>query len=131
MDGLLDVKTFTGASDGDTFCSFVQTHFLPQLIPYNGFNPHSFVIVDNCSIHHVSEVTKSIQDVGALLHFLSAYSPDVSPIEETFSKVKQSMKSIEKEIVYMSDCEALILQSFLQVTSDDCQAWICNCGIYI
>ena len=100
-------------------------------MPYNGFNPHSVVIMDNCSIHHVPEVTKSIQDVGALLHFLPAYSPDFAPIEETFSKVKQSMKSIEKEIVYTSDCETLLLQSFLQVTPDDCQAWIRNCGIYI
>ena len=131
MDGLLDVKTLTGTSDGDTFYSFVQTHLLPQLMPYNGFNPHSVVIMDNCSIHHVPEVTKSIQDVGALLHFLPAYSPDFAPIEETFSKVKQSMKSIEKEIVYTSDCETLLLQSFLQVTPDDCQAWIRNCGIYI
>ena len=100
-------------------------------MPYNGINPHSVVIMDNCSIHHVPEVVKSIKDVGALIHFLPPYSPDLNPIEETFSKVKQSMKSIEKELVYTSDCEALLLLSFLQVTPEDCQAWICNCGIYV
>ena len=74
-------------------------------MPYNGVNPHSVVTMDNCSIHHVPEVVKSIQDVGALLYFLPPYSPDFAPIEETFSKVEQSMKSIEKELVYTSDCE--------------------------
>ena len=131
MAGLLDVKTLTGTSDGDTFYSFVQTHLIPQLMPYNGINPHSVVIMDNCSIHHVPEVVKSIQDVGALIHYLPPYSPDINPIEETFSKVKQSMKSIKKELVYTSDCKALLLLSFLQVTPEDCQAWIRNCGIYV
>ena len=70
MAGLLDVKTLKGTSDGDTFHSFIHTHLLHQLIPYNGTNPHFAVIMDNCSIHHVPEVVKSIQDVGALVHFL-------------------------------------------------------------
>ena len=67
------------------FTAFVQTHLLPQLMPYNGTNPHSVVIMDNCSIHHVPEVIKSVQDVGALIRFLPPYSPDFDPIEETFS----------------------------------------------
>lgn len=130
MAGLLDVKTLTGTSDGDTFYDFVQTYLLPQLMPYNGINPHSVVIMDNCSIHHVPEVVKSIQDVGALVHFLPPYSPDFAPIEETFSKVKQCMKSIEKGLTYTTDYETLLLQTFLEVTIDDCQGWIHNCGIY-
>ena len=99
-------------------------------MPYNGTNPHSVVIMDNCSIHHVPEVVKSIQDVGALVHILPPYSPDFAPIEETFSKIKQAMKSIERDTIQIRDCETVLLQSFLQVTPDDCQGWIHNCGIY-
>ena len=54
--GLLDVKTFQGTANGETFYNFVQTHLLPHLMPYNGINPHSVVVLDNCSIHHVVEV---------------------------------------------------------------------------
>ena len=75
----------TGTSDGNTFYNFVQTNLLPHLMPYNGINPHSVVIMDNCSIHHIPEVVKSIQDVGALAHFLPPYSLDFNPFEETFS----------------------------------------------
>ena len=79
--GLLDVKTIKGNTDGDIFYDFVQTHLLPILQPYNDSNPHSVVIMDNCSIHRVLEVVKSITDVRSLLHFLSPYSPDLPPIE--------------------------------------------------
>ena len=47
--GLLDVQTFQGTATGEVFYNFVQTHLLPHLMPYNGINPHSVVILDNWS----------------------------------------------------------------------------------
>ena len=88
--GLLDVKTIKGTSDGDTFYDFVHTHLLPHLMPFNGTNPHSVVILDNCSIHHVPEIAKSIQDVDALLIYLPPYSPDLNLIKELFQRSKRS-----------------------------------------
>ena len=123
--GLLDVKTIKGTSDGDTFYDFVHTHLLPHLMPFNGINPHSVVILDNCSIHHVPEIAKSIQDVGALLMYLPPYSPDLNLIEELFSKVKKVMKSFTH-----TDIETLLLASFASVTQDDCIGWIHHTGIY-
>ena len=69
--GLLDVETVRGTANGDAFYDFVQTHLLPHLMSFDGRNPHSVVVMDNCSIHHVQEVVTSIQDVGALVHFLA------------------------------------------------------------
>ena len=125
--GLLDVKTITGTSDGDAFYDFVHTNLLPHLMPFNGTNPHSVVILDNCSIHHVPEVAKSIQDVGALLIYLPPYSPDLNPIEELFSKVKKVMKSSEMD---QNDIETLLLASFASVTTEDCIGWIRHTGVY-
>ena len=130
ISGLLDVKTVTGNTDGDTFYDFVQTHLLPILQPYNGSNPHSVVIMDNCSIHHVPEVVKSITDVGALVHFLPPYSPDLAPIEETFSKVKTTLKSIESGMIHITDIETLVLLSFMEVTPEDCKGWIYSTGVH-
>ena len=53
--GLHDVKTIKGTNDGDTFYNFVHTHLLPHLMPFNGTNPHSIVILNNCSIHAISD----------------------------------------------------------------------------
>ena len=66
--GLLDVQTIIGTSDGDTFYKFVHTHLLPHLMPFNGTNPHSIVILDNCSIHHVPEVAKAVPTLFTLGH---------------------------------------------------------------
>ena len=125
--GLLDVKTIIGTSDGDAVYDFVHTHLLPHLMPFNGTNPHSVVILDNCSIHHVPAVAKSIQDFGALLIYLPPYSPDLNPIEELFSKVKKIMKSLE---IDKNDIETLLLASFASVTTEDCTGWIHHTGLY-
>ncbi len=87
------MKIVKETSDGDTFYSFVQSNLIPHLMPFNGVNPHSVVVMDNCTIYHVPEVVKSITDIGALVHFLPPYSPDFNPIEETFAKIKLSLKA--------------------------------------
>lgn len=55
-------------------------------MPYNGTNPISVVILDECSIHHVQDVVDLIHSVGAVVVFLTSYSSDLMPIEECFNK---------------------------------------------
>ena len=63
-----------------------------------------------------------ITEVGALVHFLPPYSPDLNPIEECFSKVKSLLKSMET--TYQDDLETDILAAFSCITPNDCQGWI-------
>lgn len=128
--GLLDVKTIHGTANGEVFYKFVQTHLLPHLMPYNGINRHSVVVLDNCSIHHVLNVVKSITEVGAHVLFLPPYSPDLNPIEELFSKVKTTLKSSEVKMLNTTDFETLLLYSFTSITEEDCIRWINHCAIY-
>ncbi len=62
--------------------------------------------MDNCTIHHVPEIRKSIE---ALLIFLPPYSPDFAPIEETFSKTKKLLESVEEDMPHISNIETLRL----------------------
>ena len=78
--------------NGERFEYFVRTCLLPILLPYNGINPHSIVIMDNAAIHHVCPVVRLIQSTGAKLVFLPPYSPDLNPLEPVFGKVKQILK---------------------------------------
>ena len=59
---------------------------------FNGKNPHSIVILDNCGIHHIQETVQIVCNLGALIHFLPPYSPDYNPIQYMFSKLKQILK---------------------------------------
>lgn len=126
VSGLLDVDVVKGTVDGDRFYDYVQKHLLPHLMPFNGVNPHSVVVLDNCSIHHVEGVTSMIEEVGALVHFLPPYSPDFNPIEETFSKVKAEMKNMEVSMAGVLDIETIVLSAFATITPEDCKGWILN-----
>ena len=61
------------------------------------------MIIDNCSIHHIPGVVEMIQEVGALVHFLPPYSPDYNPIEEAFSKVKTTLRTMDREAESLED----------------------------
>ena len=49
-NGLIDVKTVHGTTDGTDFYDFINSQLLPHLLPFNGINHHSIVVLDNCSI---------------------------------------------------------------------------------
>ena len=84
MKGVNDVYITKGTVDGVVFIEFVETQLLPILNPFNGLNPHSVVVMDNASIHHIDEVFAAILATGELLRFLPPYSPDMNPIELLF-----------------------------------------------
>ncbi len=127
--GILDVKVTSGTTNGDTFYDFTQNNILPQLQPFSGINPHSIIIMDNCSIHHVQEIVEMIEDAGAMIHFLPPYSPDLNPIELAFSKVKAALKELEFSMI-TSDVDTIMLTAFATITQQDCQGWISESGIY-
>lgn len=124
----LDCYVVEGTVDGDVFYHFVQSSLLPQLMPFNGTNPNSVVIMDNCSIHHLHDVIKLIHSVAALVLFLPPYSPDLMPIEECFSKVKHFLRLHEAVAQSVQDIKLLITAAFASVTPDDCFGWSCDCG---
>ena len=112
--------------DGDTFYLFVQRTLLPTLLPFNGYNPNSVVVMDNCSIHHVPEVIELIHSVGAIVVFLPPYSPDFTPIEEMFSKIKNFVR--QHETVFEAAPKEVLSAAFDSVTEQDCFGWYKDCG---
>ena len=50
-------------------------------MPFDGENPNSIAILDNCSIHHVVEVEAAFKEAGILVYYLPPYSPDLHPAE--------------------------------------------------
>ena len=85
------------------------------------------VLLDNCSVHHVEGVVDTIQEMGTIVHFLPPYSPDLTPIELLFSKVKGLIQAMEVE---MNSLMIYVLEAFSCITSDDCRSWITSIGIY-
>lgn len=82
INGLLDMHVNRGSTDGDIF---IEKCLLPCLMPFNGKNPNSIVILDYCPIYHVAPVTELIRSVGAMVHYLPPYSPDYNPNCEIYN----------------------------------------------
>ena len=130
VDGIVDVHITTESVNGDIFCDFIQRYLQPQLLPFDGTNPKSVVILDNAAIHHAHPAIELIEETGALAVFLPPYSPDYMPIEECFSKVKSFLRSCDPviQIQNESEIEDLILSAFASVSADDCYGWMKDCG---
>ena len=99
-------------------------------MPFDGQNENSVVVQDNCTIHHVNEITDTLNDAEVIVHYLPPYSPDYNPIEEAFSKVKSMLKAMEAEIQFGDDIDTIVLAAFATITKQDCMGWIRDSGIY-
>ena len=102
----------------------LKDQFLLCMMLFDGVNPRSILIMDNASIHLVYRVQQLVDTAGCLLWFLPAYSPNMNPIEEVSSHVKQSLKN--NAAVYQS-CEnprLIIYSSFMEVVAADCVIYI-------
>lgn len=108
-----------GGTDGITFEAFIVQKLVPKL--WQG----ACVLMDNYSIHKGEEVEKALQGVGARLIYLPPYSPDFSPIENFWSKVKQILRALSAR-TYQSLAQA-ISTAFEQVDELDMHNWFTHC----
>ena len=82
LTGITAAMTLEGAADGASFEVFVDQILAPSL------RPGQVVIWDNLSVHKRAAARRLIEARGCQLRFLPPYSPDFSPIELAFSKLK-------------------------------------------
>ena len=119
LNGVLAKVSLMGSTDSLTFEAFIARKVVPKLWP------SACVILDNCSIHKRDEIEPWITQAGAQLIYLPPYSPDFSPIENCWSKIKSILRSIGARSY--SDLEKAIEEAFNQVSSKDIQNWFTHC----
>ena len=86
--GLVAPAVFDGAINGDLFLAYVEQVLVPTL------TPDDVVVMDNLSSHKKPAVRQAIEDAGASVRFLPAYSPDLNPIEQVFAKLKALLRAM-------------------------------------
>ena len=128
IEAIHDVYITEGTTDGQKFSHFIREYLLPQLLPFNGSNVRSIVIMDNAAIHHVDQNVQLIESTGAKVIFLPPYSPDLNPLEIAFSKIKALMKENDKLFQTTSAPKALLTMAFSMITCNDCLSFSKHCG---
>ena len=119
LNGLVSQYSILGATDGITFEAYISQKLVPKL--WEG----AYVIMDNCSIHKGTQIEKLIEAAGAKLIYLPPYSPDFSPIENCWSKVKNILRSIGARSY--PDLAKAIDTAFSQVSLNDIFNWFAHC----
>ena len=128
LNGILEYRFIDGTTNGDIFQDFVEIELLPQLLPFNGLNDNSVVVMDNASIHHSQAIFDLVSSVGAILIYLPPYSPDLNPIEEAFSSVKAYLKAHEAILYSENDIKMVVEASFSSISTNNCRGWFTDSG---
>jgi transposase len=121
LDGVRAPLAFPGATSQEAFQSYVDGALVPAL------RRGDVVVFDNLAAHLRPAVTEAIGRAGARVLPLPPYSPDLTPIEEMFSKVKEFLRRVAartKGNLYEAIGEAL-----RQVNAHDILGWFRQAGL--
>jgi transposase len=110
-----------GATTKAVFEAYVE-HFLAPALEEG----QEVVVLDNLQAHKGERVRLLVEARGASLVFLPSYSPDFSPIEEAFSKLKALLRRARARTR-----EALVEAlgwALETITPEDARGWFNHCG---
>lgn len=120
LEGMVAAATVDAATDTDIFGTFVHEALVPAL------RPGDVVVWDNLAPHKALQVQDELKAAKATLMPLPPYSPDLSPIEPCWSKVKGHVRHTEPRSTEALGCAAA--EGFSKVTGDDARGWFEHCG---
>jgi transposase len=120
LEGITASMTVEGGTDKAVFLTYVKEILVPSLRAGN------VVVMDNLSSHNGEEITEAIKSVGARVEYLPEYSPELSPIEEAWSKFKGILRAKAARVREVLD--PAITYALNAITPDDANGWFTHCG---
>ncbi len=120
LRGLLAPLSIEGAVDTLVFDSYVSQMLCAQL------RPKDIVLLDNLPVHQASRIEQAVASVKAEVLWLPAYSPDFSPIENCWSKVKTLVRGRQPRTP--KELNTALHDALKAVTLDDIDGWFRHCG---
>ena len=120
LEGMGAAMILEGSTNGAAFEIYVEQLLVPSL------HVGQIVVMDNLRAHQGERVRQAIEAKGCQVLFLPGYSPDLSPIEETFSKLKNYLRRTGART--REALEEAICQALLTVTAQDARGWFSHCG---
>ncbi|HZC84287.1 MAG TPA: IS630 family transposase [Rubrobacter sp.] len=119
-EGMGPSMSIEGSSDTESFGLYMRDILAPRL------KAGQIVLMDNLSVHKGKWVRELIEEKGCQLWLLPSYSPDMNPIEEAFSKVKNLIRKAKARTL-----EALFTvtaRSLRAVSEEDARGFFEACG---
>jgi transposase len=118
--GMGEAMCFEGATDSEVFEAYVE-HFLAPVLKEG-----QVVVLDKLGAHRPKRIRELIEERGAELVYLPSYSPDLNPIEQAFSKIKNILRKLGAR-THEALLEAME-GALSEVTPSDAAGWFDHCG---
>jgi transposase len=123
LHGMGESMCFEGATDKAAFEVYVE-HFLAPTL-----REGQVVVMDNLGAHRPQKIRELIEASGAELVFVPSYSPDLNPIEQAFSKIKNILRKLGGR-THEALLEAME-EALCKVTPADAAGWFDHCGYQV
>jgi len=120
LQGMGEAFILDGSADTTVFELYIEQILAPSL------QAGHIVVLDNLNIHTGEKVRRTIEARGCQLLFLPSYSPDFSPIEEAFSKIKAFLRRVEARTP--EALQEALGQVLFTITASDALGWFTHCG---
>lgn len=120
LDGFRAMMAYEGGTTKEAFLHFVRHALAPSL------RRGDVVIWDNLKAHYCQGVREAVEAVGAHVMFLPPYSPELNPIEHTWSKLKGLLR--REEARTLRTLALALERSSTEICKEDLAGWFNNCG---
>jgi transposase len=121
--GMGESMCVEGATDAQAFEVYIEHFLAPTLCE------GQVVVMDNLGAHRPKRIRELIEVRGAELVFLPSYSPDLNPIEQAFSKIKNILRKLGAR-THDALLEAME-EALFEVTPGDAAGWFDHCGYQV
>jgi transposase len=119
-EGLREPWLIEGAMNTPTFLWYIAEQLGPTL------RPGQVVVLDNLSVRKAASIRQALAARGCALLFLPLYSPDCTPIEQAFSKLKALLRGLGAR-THEALWEAVHV-ALDAITPADTVAWFAHAG---
>jgi len=120
LAGASVTMTVAGAVDTAIFNVYVEQVLRPTMAAGD------ILVLDNLSAHRASAIEEVAAECGASVLWLPPYSPDFSPIELMWSKIKAVLRAAKART--HEELEQALVTALKLVTAADCEGWFKHCG---
>jgi transposase len=121
--GMGESMCIEGATDAAAFEVYIEHFLAPSLCE------GQVVVMDNLGAHQPKRIRELIEARGAEVVFLPSYSPDLNPIEQAFSKIKNILRKLGAR-THEALLEAME-EALSTVTPGDAAGWFDHCGYQV
>ena len=120
LDGVRAMMAYEGGTTREAFLKFVHDALVPSL------RRGDVVVMDNLRVHYTDGVQQAIEAVGASVMYLPPYSPELNPIELSWSKLKAILRRIGARTLQTLAAALPLYKS--EIRTSDLSGWFRHAG---